>query len=277
MSKSSKNVATTLQKVEAATVRNLQAAGREAAIFETGQLLGAIRATQNLGRHISSQSFRALMLFRDEKGHEALGFERFDDFLNNHPDAPMTKHQFYERLSALEREGDAAFDLLNSLRIPIAARKQIGNGQVRIEGETVVVGLEDKEVAIPISDRAKVTEVLRELAAKTAEQRRTIERGKTEVTKLKKKLDTAKQSGATGNSPFDHALLNLLGAFTALISEVENLSPDEIEERRSTMFIQLTNQRLRLEEAFGLKAPNSNGNGKLHISDSVMDDISDAL
>ena len=274
MTRINKKAETALQKVEDIALRNIQAAGREATIFETGQLLGAIRATQNLGRHISAQSFRALILFRDEKGHEALGFERFDDFLNNHPDAPMTKHQFYERLSALEREGDAAFDLLNSLKIPASLRKQIGDGQIKIQGEMVIVGVEDKEVEIPINDRARVTEVLRELASTSATQRRTIERGQKEVTSLKKKLDTAKQSGTSGISPFNQAAATLLGAFTALTAEAEKLPEDQREEKLNSILPLIATQRMRLEEAFGFKR--SNGH-HLPITDATLDTISDAL
>src|SRR5947209_18364001 len=93
-----------LEKVDRTTVANLDAAQRQSTMSDAFQLLGAIRAMGRLGQSITAQTFRALIAFREEKGHEAVGFNRFDDFLENHPDSPMTKHQFYDRLAAIERE-----------------------------------------------------------------------------------------------------------------------------------------------------------------------------
>jgi hypothetical protein len=236
------------------------------------KLLGAVQAGLNISRSVSARLVRVLQEFIEAKAYEAFGRDTLTDFLNNSPHSPMSKNQYYERLEILDKEGDATFGLLNNLRIPVSARKLLSDGTVRIEGDVIRIGDE----TIPVSDGSRVKDVIRTLAEATAEQKQTIVRSQKEVTKLKKELDTAKQSGATGNSPFEHALLNLLGAFTALISEVEKLPADEIEDVRSTMFIQLTNQRLRLEEAFGMAAPHGNGNG-FHLSDERMDEISDAL
>ncbi len=256
MSKSGKAVATALEKVDTTTKRALEGAARNAALVQSGQRLGAIRVTQNLGQHISAQSFRALILFRDEKDFEALGFARFDDFLNQHPDSPMTKNQFYDRLNALEREGDSAFDLLNSLGIPISARKQLGDGDVRVDGETVLIGSKDGEIAIPLNDGKRVTEVLRELASNNAQQKRTIDRGKKELTTAKRKIDEAKRAGASGRSPFDQALAMLLGGYTALIEEVGKLPEAEKEKRYHAALPLIAGQRMLLEEAFGFESSN---------------------
>ena len=235
------------------------------------KLLGAVQAGLNISKSVSARSIRALQSFLDSEGYKVLGHDNLTDFLNNSPHSPMTKNQYYDRLEILDREGDATFDLLNQMRIPVAVRKQIGDGNIKLEGDKIIIGTEE----IPVSDTKKVKEIVRTLVDETATQKRTIERGKNEVTKFKKKLDTAKQSGATAGSPFEQALLTLLGAFNLLITEVEKLSEEEREEKLSIVLAQIANQRLRLEEAFGFDSRKNGHNLPLPIE--TLDSLSNAL
>jgi hypothetical protein len=257
--KAKEKVVTALQKVDRTTTENLEAAHRQSTMSDALQLLGAIRATQTLGRSISAQSFRALMKFRDEGGHVALGFERFDDFLNNFPTSPMSKHQFYDRLKAIESEGDDLFDLLNTLRIPIQTRKEIGEGQIRMDGETLILGTGDRAVEVPMGDRRAVADVIRNLTEKTtkqakqlAEQAEKIKSGEKENKTLKKSADYVM---ALRSHPFDQALMNLIGSFAALSLEAEKLSPAELEEKRDNALLQIATQRIHFERACGLVGP----------------------
>lgn len=235
-------------------------------------LLGAVQAGLNISKSVSARAVRVLQSFLDAKGYESFGHESLTDFLNNSPFSPMTKNQYYDRLEILEREGDATFDLLNQMRIPVAVRKQIGDGNIKLEGDKIIIGNEE----IPVTETKRVKAVLRALADESAQKARTIERGKTEVTKLKKKLDEAKRSGATAGSPYEQALLTLLGAFDALITQAESLSDEEREEKLSNTLQQIASQRLRLEEAFGFDS-RKNGNHKLPISTETMESLTDAL
>jgi hypothetical protein len=259
MKKTGQAVQTALAKVDRATVENLEAAHKQSSMSDALQLLGAIRATQTLGLSISAQSFRALIRFRDEKGHEALSFSRFDDFLENFPTSPMSKSQFYERLNAIEREGDDMFDLLNSMKIPLSTRKQLREGLIRVEGEIIVLGENDKEVQIPLNDSRAVAGVLRDLAEKTAaqlkqiaKQSETIKKGKEELKAKQQQLD---QSASYAQPPYERALFNLIGAFTVLRNELEGLPAHERKQKRDYTLKQIADQRLLLEELFNIKAP----------------------
>jgi hypothetical protein len=236
------------------------------------KLLGAVQAGLNISKSVSARSIRVLQDFLEAKGYEAFGHESLTDFLNNSPHSPMSKSQYYDRLEILDKEGDTTFDLLNNLRIPVAARKLLGNGQVRIEGDLITIG----EESFQASDRSRVKQAIQSLAEQVDTSKEIIKKGEKEVQKWKKKADQASQSGASSSS-YDHALLNLLGAFAALIMEVEKLSEDQREEKLHVTLPQIANQRLRLEEAFQLS--NSNGHGKrsLLIPEAVMDGLAEDL
>ncbi|MBD0370301.1 MAG: hypothetical protein ICV60_05660 [Pyrinomonadaceae bacterium] len=236
------------------------------------KLLGAVQAGLNIGKSVSARSIRVLQSFLDAEGYKVLGHDSLKDFLDNSPHSPMSKNQYYDRLEILKREGDATFDLLNQMRIPVAARKQIGNGNIKIEGDKIIIGEEE----IPVSDTKRVKAVVQELVNEVATNKHTIERGESEVKKYKKKLDDAKRSGATAGSPFDLALLTLLGAFNQLITEVETLSDEEREEKLQIALPQIANQRLRLEEAFGFNG-RSNGNHKFPVTGETIDEIGDEM
>ncbi len=107
-------------------------------------------------------TFRALEQFAEVEGYRALGFDRFDQFLNSSR-SPLTKSQYYERKALLEAEGDQTFDVLNSLNVPITLRRQVGTGAVRVEGDALIV--DDERIAL--DDRAVVVEVMKMLAART--------------------------------------------------------------------------------------------------------------
>jgi hypothetical protein len=212
---------------------------RDERLCEAMELLTAVRLTQSIGRSFSAQSFRALQRFAELKGFEVLGFTRFDDFLTNSPRSPMSRDQFYERKEAIDREGDEAFDTLNSLRIPLSARKLLSSGSVTIEGDKLYIGQNDDEQVIEIADRSRIVEAIRTLAQKQAEQSRTIERGKKDVEKLKRKLDEAQQNSVPkvlGDNPHDNALSLSLFQLGGLKAEVEKLSlPQAIASRDNAM------------------------------------------
>src|SRR5436190_5540199 len=62
-------------------------------IKQTGHLAGAIFS------NLAAQEIRALEYFQKEKLHEALGFDTFNDFLDESEYAPVTKRQYYDRLA----------------------------------------------------------------------------------------------------------------------------------------------------------------------------------
>src|SRR5262245_28360056 len=80
-----------------------------------GQSLGAIKAICVLGHHLTSTAFREFQRFVEDNDGEAWrahGYKTLVEFLNS-ADSPMSKHEYYSRRDAINREGDASFDLLN--------------------------------------------------------------------------------------------------------------------------------------------------------------------
>jgi hypothetical protein len=215
------------------------------------KLLGAVQAGLNISRSVSARSVRVLQSFIEAKGYEALGYDNLTDFLNESPHSPLTKNQYYDRIEVLDKEGDATFDLLNNLRIPVSARKLLSASQIVIEGDLITIG----EESFAASDTKRVKETLRGLAQELATSRETIQKGEKEVAKLKKKVDQAKESASHQPAPYEQALLNLLGSFTALRAELEKLTPEERQQKCDYTLDQIANQRLLLEEAFGFNGP----------------------
>lgn len=188
-------------------------------------LLGGIDAVGKVSAVLGAQSFRALQNFRDRKGYIALGYERFDDFLDKWPRSPMSKNEFYRRQTLLENEGDAAFEFLNGLGISLQARRALKKGEVAVEGDKVIVG--DQEIAI--HDTHQIKNVVKLLADKAAEQQRTIQRGKDEIKVLKKRIDEtpASTDGPRATMDFDslasQAYLQALSALNDLESALKQL------------------------------------------------------
>jgi len=247
--------------------------------IQAAELLGGIKTANAIARAfadtVTSQSFRALQQFRDTKAYEAYGFTRFDDFLNDSDFSPMTKHEFYNREALIEKEGDQVFDVLNGLQLSLKARKQLGTGSLKIEGNEVVIGDE----RIPVSDSARVKEVIKNLAEKTSEQARTIERGKKELTSVKKERDTYK-SGAkfqAGGTPFEQAQLSLLAAFHSLTSEARKLPDEQLEAVRHNTLALISEQRTQLEEALGLAAPHLRDASASAVSDDDLDTLGELM
>jgi hypothetical protein len=195
--------------------------------IDAAMRIGAVGAmllvSKQFAAHIDAASIRALAHFADIEGYKQFGFDRFDDFLSKSPYSPMSRSQYYERKSLLDKEGDAAFDLLNTLRVPAAARKLLSEGKVQVEGNEVVIG----ESRIPVTDRDAVLEVVSTLAEKSKSQADIIERGKEKVKELKKKVGEGKLAGLLGSNPHDDALKLALVALTGLKTQAAGLSDDE--------------------------------------------------
>lgn len=212
--------------------------------------LGGMRAADRISAALSAQVMSNLIAFEKERMHEAMGFTRFAEFLDRSPYSPMTKHQFYKRREIFEREGEQVFDLMNDIGLPLARRKLLGRGAVRLEGETVVVRDGEEEVTIEIADRARILETLSALADANAEKARRLEVGREDYERLKRRMD----QGAP--SPPDRDELERVGlTATAMLSALAALLSDAPEERREYFLNNNLNllaaQYRRVNEALG--------------------------
>lgn len=258
------------QVAEAEWAEGLESRERQR-VARHAQSLGAIKAVAVLGHHLSSTAFREFQRFvedNDGEAWKALGYKSLVDFLGSN-DSPMTKHEYYNRREAITKEGDRVFDLLNALDVSLRGRKLLGEGEIRVEEEEVVVG----ENRIPMADRAQVRSLIatlvesRSTAQDTIEkQSRVIERGKKDVEKYKRRATEAERRGGgpTAGTPHGQALLTLVGAYTNLRDEViafsEAIEPSgdgdkELHEFHKSVVETIGKCYVELSDAFDITVP----------------------
>lgn len=229
-------------------------------------LLGGIGAVERLAQSISatlsSQSLRALEKFQEQGLHQSLGYDRFDDFLNESDYSPMSKHQFYERKKILNTEGDEVFDLLNAFGIPLSKRKLLGQGHIQIDGDTVIVVTgefgEEQTEEIEITDRARLLETLSALADANADKSKklvrkqaALEKAETEIKRLDEENDDILAHQKSDSlDPHSLALLNIVSAFQTLKNAAENLKPIEKEQFAPRIFETIARQLDGLSVAY---------------------------
>lgn len=236
------------------------------------EMFGAIRAVGHIARSLDAQFMRALQQFQDEKGYEAYSFSRFDDFLNGYENSPMTKHQFYERIGVLTNEGDEAFNLLNSLKVPISARKLLGDGSIKIDGEEIVIG----EERVSINDNHRIKELIKELAKESAEQSKKLEKGQKDNERLKKKLIEAekgngKKHHSSLSDSIDGKVLLLIGAFNELYTELGYMDIAERRQIQPTIIDRIGEQQTRLFDIF--QSDKVFTQDEITISDELLDSL----
>ena len=231
------------------------------------QLLGAIKAAGMISRSVSAEAIKSLQAMRDEKVYLFFNCASFDEFLDKHPESPMSYYQFRQREELLAKEGDLTFQLLNTLRVPAAKRKLLKAGEVNVVGQEVEINGEKFPVTNSIELRTLIVGILDEKAevdrkAETLEK--TIERGKKEIEKHKRTIvdleDKASRGGfaAADASPHARALVSLLGDFQLLSQGVQEID-DATERKRfgALALARLAQAKLQLEQALGFQAPDS--------------------
>lgn len=244
------------QLVEAHIERHRQMS-RERAIF----VLGGIRATGKIAAALDADAIKGLILFQEQKGHEALGFDRFADFLNDSELSPMSKRQFYDRKDLLEKEGDVVFDLLNDLGVSIRKRKLLGKGNVEIDAnaETVIIRDGDEKTAIELRDRTRILETLSALADANADKSAKIERlqekaerHEDKVRELYAEIDAekARKMAAYASDPHMIARVEMNLALGKMAQTAEKLSDIEKDQFRDVVLEELAAHRNALANAY---------------------------
>lgn len=255
----------------------LAAAQQQQQSLQSAMVLGAAGTLKKLSDKFEAQTVRALIAFQEVKGYRDFGFEDFADFLDNSPYSPMSKNQFYDRKGLLESEGDLTYNLLNDLRVPVSTRKQLTAGAITLEGDMVLIGDE----RVPATDAAAIREKLRMMAealeekeAIIAEQKKRLKKGEKEYKGVLKELDQARSAAIPHNStPYDHALMGVIGAFAALRIEAAKLPPAELTGKQDYTLQQIANQRQLLEEVFGLVAPQLTDKERAAGMKDVIDEL----
>jgi len=243
------------------TKANIQTNGQNqsdtAATIDSARVLGAVSAIGRLGAGLAAQAFEEFEKWLHDKRYRELGFETEVDFLVS-PMSPITKNRYFDRKKLLEKEGAQAFDLLNSLGVPLSARKLLSDGSVKVNNNIIEIG----EGKVDISDRTRVVELVTTLAAKCHEQSRTIERGRKEVSRKKDEIADLKEQLAHGGTvnadvaPHARALVSVIGDLQLLTQEVAAITSKKEMKRFAPLAMQhIAESMKQLEAAFGFKAP----------------------
>lgn len=200
------------------------------------ELIGGAKVVNRLVMSLSSQLLLALKRFQENEGYKAYGCKTWVEFLKQHPELDLSKSQYYERIKVLESEGPEVFDLLNSLNVPVSARKHIGAGSIQIQGNDLVVN----DQRVPLNDTRKLKRTLTQVIEQLDLTSRKAERATKDNEKLKKKLDEAKEDarlaavhlpGDADRDPAHQAYMRVISSLVALTRELNELPRAEADQR----------------------------------------------
>lgn len=197
----------------------------EQARIEAAFILGRIKQNdhirQGIGANLEAQTILALDRFQEEKKYKALGFDKFDEFLDKSPLSPMTKTQYYTRRGLINMHGAEVYDLLTAVGISVRAQKMLGKGELSIKGDRLVIGDEEIEVANSglikevleelVDEKREMAEELGKAQRKIAKQKEQIDQGVGEYEMLQRHIDELQ----TGD-PHDIALSRVISKFLEL-------------------------------------------------------------
>jgi hypothetical protein len=217
------------------------------------KLAGAVTALEiaggNVSRMFSAEAIRGLQRIENEKLYIGMGFERFADFLNS-DDCFIGKNAYYERLNLLNREGEQIYDLLNGLEISMRKRKQLGQGNIEIEGDTLV--LKDTEERIAISDRKRLLEILTVALDENSKKAKQLEKGKEDFRRERERRlaaeDGAVSANGSGVSPIDKAHMLACAALSDLADHISKLKPADCQAYLDGPFNLLVTQYQRIND-----------------------------
>ena len=180
----------------------------------------------------------------------------------------MSKTSYYRRREAFAVEGERIFDLYNEIGLSFRKRKLLGQGNVQLDGEKVIIVEGEEETEIEISDKDRLLQTLTAMADRAATLEASGERKNDQIDRLTRKTEELGQENerilAMKKSDMDDtyavALLNVTSAFTAFEKEIDKLSEAEREKFSDTFFEFFAEWRSRFKDTFG-KAPVEYGEG----------------
>lgn len=226
-------------------------------------VLGRIKQNEHLATSIASnlmaQTIRALETFQKEKMFLDAGYTTFDEFLNDREFSPLSKRQYYDRLSLIREHGDEIYDLLTSIGISVRSQKLLGSGDLSIKNDSLYVG--DKEVEIgntgiikdvlnELFDERRTLSVEKEKLEKTIEKQKSqIKTGEAENDRLQRNLDEIDQTPR-----FQRTLMHAVNSLLILVEAVGELDDDEKKARGREDLQLFADQHFRLADAYGVTA-----------------------
>jgi hypothetical protein len=256
-------------------ISGVEAANKERAIIRLWQMIGAHKAASQIASSLGAQSIRALEMVRDSKDFLATGFQAFDKFLDQHPDSPMTHEQFRRRANLLNNEGDIAFDLLNSLNVPLSHRKLLA-GKIEVTENEIKIG----DDTVRLDDSTRIVELISKLHKKDQEQQRTIARKDKQLAQGEKDNADWKRRAITANpdgTETGQALLTAAGSLSRLRDALEAAPDEEKLALKEAIFHLMSNSQLELSVALGIVSKDEVSQAKGRQGDNDFDEEAAAL
>lgn len=228
------------QEIEQKTNDQISEMNKIETIEQVSVAFGGIAAFGAMARFASSATIKLLQNIRDKEQYKVFGFNDFTSFLDKSPLAKkfcgFTYRTFNRLENQLEAEGQEVFDLLNEMKIPMTERKQLGTGDVQIEGDKIFIGEEETSVEdMPtikglIKSLANENRELRDGSDKKESKIETLEKekkiGQDDYEQLKRNFEEFKNG-----DDFDRAVGTAANALIKLNDQAKNLSDDDKEKR----------------------------------------------
>lgn len=196
------------------------------------KLVGSVTTLEvvsnNVSKWLEADAIRSLETIEEEKLYLDMGFDRFVDFLNS-DHCRLGKNGYYERRALLQKEGVQMFDLLNGLQISMRKRKQIGHGNIEIEGDSLII--RETEERIALTDRQRLMEVLTLTVDQLIDKTKKLEKGQEDFRKERERRLRAEENEGSGDggkvTAFQQAHTVAIGGLAALAAELENATEAE--------------------------------------------------
>lgn len=223
-------------------------------------LLGRIKQNEQIAVAISTnltaQTIRALELFQEDGMYRQLGYQTFVDFLEKSEYSPMSKRQYYERRELMNAHGDEIYDLLTSVGISVRAQKMLGAGDLRIEGDRLMIG----EDEIDIGSTSLVKQAIQELVEERRDLQAAAEKLETKNSKLETRLNAGQAEyeelqrnldRLLSGSPFDRVFAHAVNAMAQVPEVVGELDDKVKAAKRDDCLSLLWQLHRRIDTAFG--------------------------
>lgn len=222
--------------------------------------LGGLDVLQTVANNLNAALIRNLQVIRDDRLYLAAGFQRFDDFMDNHPRSKMSYKRFNYIEGIYNNLGPETFDLMSGSGLSMRQMKALGRGNVEVDGDHIVVTSDDGQTeAIEIANRRQWLDAVTTLAKaksdsdeKVRRQQKTIESQEQTIQNAHDDLDRerARKYAEAGQDPHSVALANACFALAALREAAGELSPVDRSARRDNVLETLAGQLEKLRAAY---------------------------
>lgn len=238
----------------------IQSNSQQSALNELFFRLGGLDVIQTLANNLNAALIVNLQRIRDEEQYRVAGFNRFDDFMDNHPRSPMAYKKFNYIEGIFKTVGPDVFDVLSGSGLSLRQQKLLERGDVEIDGDEIIINHDGEIISFEITNRREWLDSIKVLAKANAEksakldrQKEKIDRHDTEKREIYAELDKvrAARSAEVSGDPHSMAFASLGFAFTALREQAALLSDVDRAARRDNVLEILANQMQLTREAYG--------------------------